>query len=157
MSSPIHALPINEMIYTRDKIFIDTNILVYLFSSSEPEKSERIKNFLKPSALKNRFVWSTQVIQEFYVVMTKKMGNDPQRVKDALKLFDHFELQVNHLSQIHEAIEIEQRFQLSFWDSLILSSAQSSKCTILLSEDFNHDQQYHSLKVVNPFKIPPFL
>lgn len=132
------------------KTFLDTNILIYLFSKTEPDKKKVIIELLENL---DSVVWSTQVIQEFYQVMTTKYGQNPQMVKNIIKQLDHFELTINDKETILEAIEIQFNYKLSFWDSLVVSAAKKTNCKYLLTEDLTHSQEILGLEVVNPFKL----
>ncbi|NQZ76905.1 MAG: PIN domain-containing protein [Ekhidna sp.] len=134
----------------KDKFFVDTNVLVYLFDNNESQKQSKCTQLLADG--KKTFVWSTQVIQEFYQTMTKKMGQDPLIVKETLAIFNHFELVVNNYEIIKEAIDVQVLNKLSFWDSLIVSAAKSAKCTKLISEDLHHQQQIGNLMILSPFE-----
>lgn len=137
----------------KGKIFIDTNVLVYLFSTNEPDKRKDIKTLLKSFDNKNPVVWSTQIMQEFYVVMTQKYQKDAKSVKNILQEFSHYELVINNPDSIYNAIDIQIINDLSFWDSMVVSSAQHSNCSILLTEDLNHNQKINGVLIQNPFKI----
>ena len=137
----------------KGKIFVDSNVLIYLFSRTEPTKRELCQNLVSEYNSKNLLVWSTQVIQEFYSVMTKKNKVDPLKTKSMLKLFDNFELVVNDRPIIERAIEIQVINQFSFWDSLVLSSALSSNCNFLLTEDLTKGQRVESVQLISPFDI----
>lgn len=136
-----------------DKFFVDSNVLIYLFSSKEPEKKLHCRELLNNLDAKNQLVWSTQVMQEFYSVTTKKYNEDPLEIKASFSLFRNFELVVNDQVIIEKAIEIQVLNRLSFWDSLIISSAISSKCDYLLTEDLQRDQTIQGLKIVSPFDV----
>jgi len=137
----------------KGKIFVDTNVLVYLFSTNEPDKKRHIKALLKSFANKNPLVWSTQIMQEFYVVMTQKYQKNVKGVKDILREFHHFELVINDVDIIYNAIDLQMINDLSFWDSMVVSSAQHSNCSILLTEDLNHNQKISGVLIQNPFKL----
>lgn len=135
----------------KGKIFLDSNILVYLFSTTEVVKSEQINTIIQTYSDKNQLVWSTQVIQEFYAVMSRKYNVPSLQIKKIIDTFSHLECVVNDVAIIKNAIDIQVINQLSFWDSLIISSAKTSKCTYLLSEDLNAGQRIEGIQVVNPF------
>jgi len=135
----------------KGKIFLDSNILVYLFSTTEVVKSQQINTIIQTYSDKNQLVWSTQVIQEFYAVMSRKYNVPSLQIKKIIDTFSHLECVVNDVAIIKNAIDIQVINQLSFWDSLIISSAKTSKCTYLLSEDLNAGQRIEGIQVVNPF------
>lgn len=92
-------------------------------------------------------------MQEFYVVMTQKYQKDAKSVKNILQEFSHYELVINNPDSIYNAIDIQIINDLSFWDSMVVSSAQHSNCSILLTEDLNHNQKINGVLIQNPFKI----
>lgn len=135
----------------RDKVFIDTNILVYLQSGMDVHKTKISKELFHSLAEKNLIVLSTQVLQEFYVAMTKKLGHNPLDIKNLLFLFKDFEIINVNSSIIFEAIDISVLHKISFWDSLLISSASAGNCKIIYSEDLNHGQMIGGVQIINPY------
>ena len=113
-------------------VFIDTNILIYAYSSTEPEKKEEVL-----SILENRTVFlSTQVINEFIWVMNKKYNVDMEKLKLIMNnLYDLYEVRNIGRLIIEKAIELSQKHKFAYWDSLILASALQSECSSVYSED----------------------
>ncbi len=72
-------------------------------------------------------------------------------VRDAILAYQSWGLVVNTAESILRGLEIEQRYQLSFWDAMIVQAAESAECIVLYSEDFSHGQEYCGVLVVNPF------
>jgi len=134
------------------KIFIDTNILIYSMDQFDPVKRERCRALLK--SLKNdlRGVISTQVLQEFYVAATKKLGAEPLVVKDILNSLERFETVIIAPDIIKDAIDCGIINRLSFWDALIIIAAESANCERLWSEDLNAGQVIRGVLVENPLK-----
>jgi len=134
------------------KIFIDTNILIYSMDQFDPVKRERCRALLK--SLKNdlRGVISTQVLQEFYVAATKKLGAEPLVVKDILNSLERFETVIIVPDIIKDAIDCGIINRLSFWDALIIIAAESANCERLWSEDLNAGQVIRGVLVENPLK-----
>lgn len=135
----------------KDKVFIDTNILIYLQSGMNPAKMKASRLLFEKASSDQLIVLSTQVLQEFYVAMTRKLNHDPITVKNLLILFDDFEIITIHKPIIFDAIDISVLHQLSFWDSLIISSASISHCKVIYTEDLNHGQLIRGVEIVNPF------
>ena len=140
------------------KYFIDTNIFVYTFDNSNKTK-QRMSKELVANALENSTgIISYQVIQEFINVSTKKFESplsisDCQRYLNVIleplcEVFSGIEL-------YHQALDIMERWQYSFYDSLIISAALKSDCKILYSEDLQHDQKIQNLSIINPFVQKP--
>lgn len=135
------------------KIFIDTNILIYAFDSSEQEKQIIAQNLLNKDGISGKIALSTQVLQEFFVIATRKLKN-PLSIDDASKTIQFFSVyplvQINP-KLILKAIERHQKESFSFWDALIVEAALQAKCKILLSEDMQNERQIGKLKILNPF------
>ena len=139
------------MIYTKGKIFIDTNVLVYTQNDKEREKQLICRNVLSSLIEKSLLVISTQVMQEYYNVATQKMRLEKLYVKRTIEMFDVYEIVTIKPSIIFQAIDIHILHQLSFWDSLIISAAKSANCTMVLTEDMNDGQVIEGLRIQSPF------
>jgi predicted nucleic acid-binding protein len=132
------------------KYFIDTNILIYLFSKDEPDKREECKAFLKKVDNKGNLVISAQVLSEFAVVMLRKLNMPPNQLKNILEDLSAFEVVAISSEIVKKAVDIQVLNLLSFWDSQIVSAALSANCTAIVSEDFNHGQKIEGIEIVNP-------
>jgi predicted nucleic acid-binding protein len=132
------------------KIFIDTNILVYAMDGGSPVKQERCREQLKSLKDDVRGVISTQVMKEFYVATTKKLGADALIAKDILHRFERFEIVMITPEIIKDSIDCSIINRLSFWDSLIVVSAESARCAKLWTEDLNHGQIIRGVRIENP-------
>ncbi len=134
-----------------DSCFIDTNVLVYAFDKSAGDKQVKARS-LVADCIKNRNGFlSTQVLQEFYVVATRKLNIIPEIAKSIITSLDALETVTITSAIILDAIDTQLRWNLSFWDALILQTAKVSNCTILYTEDLNHEQLYGNVQVFNPF------
>ena len=133
------------------KIFIDTNILVYTLDQKNIEKRDAARVIVKKVVESHLPVISTQVIQEFFVVASSKLKADSIVVKNIIHNFHNMEIVNNDLDLIEQAIDISVLSQLSFWDSLIIASAEKANCEYVLSEDLNSRQNYRGIKMLNPF------
>ena len=135
------------------KVFLDTNILFYSLDQTNPEKRHRCRELIKGLTAENLGVISTQVLQEFYVASTSKLGADPLIIKDILRSLERFETVIITPVLIKEAIDCSITNRLSFWDALIVVAAESAKCKLLWTEDLNHGQIIRGVRVENPLKI----
>jgi predicted nucleic acid-binding protein len=136
----------------KDKIFLDTNVLVYLYDRDSPEKRAKSLSVLEQGRESFRLVISTQVLQEFYVTVTRKFSqalSEAEIILAMRKLQEFAAVQVD-VPVIFDAIELGKRFQLSFWDALITQAALVAGCTRLLTEDLQHGLRIGSLTVENP-------
>ena len=132
------------------KIFIDTNILVYSMDSRDKKKRDLCRLLLTDLRHNHIGVISTQVMQEFYVVATTKLRADPLMVKNILDSFRHFEVVIINPDLIKDAIDCSIVHQLSFWDALIVSAAEHSRCHQLWTEDLSAGQIIQGVQIVNP-------
>ena len=132
------------------KIFIDTNILVYSMDTHSSDKQKKCRLLLNMVANESTGVISTQVMQEFYVAATKKLGADPLIVKDILHAFERFEIVLSTPELIKEAIDCSIINRISFWDALIVVAAESARCEKLWSEDLNDGQLIRGVRIENP-------
>ena len=131
--------------------FIDTNILIYAFTEDEPKKRE-----MALSHLDNCFPFvSTQVIKEFVNVLLKKTSLDISIIKTVIDdICDTTKVINEEVGFVSNALDIKSRYNYRFYDSLIISAALNSKCSILLSEDLQDGQIIDgTLKIVNPFML----
>jgi predicted nucleic acid-binding protein len=135
-----------------DKVFVDTNILVYAHDAAAGEKHARAKALVTQIWNNRCGVLSTQVLQEFYVNIRKKAAAPVGTAEAKQWLTDYltWEVVVNDANAVIEAIDLEERYQVSFWDALILHAANSAGASVIYSEDLNHGQQYADLVVQNP-------
>jgi len=136
-----------------DRIFLDTNVLVYLYDRDAPEKQAQSTAILEKSSRTADLVISTQVLQEFYVTVTRKFSRHVSEVEtiSAMRSLREFLTVQIDVATIFNAIEIGKRFQLSFWDALIVEAARVAACTRLLTEDLQHGLRIGDLTVENPF------
>ena len=136
-----------------DKAFVDTNILIYAHDESDVEKHRRAVELITALWTERRGVLSTQVIQEFAVNLQKRISATlkMQEVRRRIEYFLDWEIVVNGPSSTLGALEVQERYQLSFWDGMIVQAAESAGCEVLYSEDLSHGQEYGGVLVVNPF------
>ncbi|MCL4361000.1 PIN domain-containing protein [Candidatus Dependentiae bacterium] len=133
-----------------NKIFLDSNILIYLYSTDEIEKNKKIKELLKKY---DYILISTQVLFEFCHVMHRKLKVDYSEIEKALKEFyEAFEVILINYEMLLCALRIATKYKYSFPDSLIIAATLESDCNILFSEDMHSNHTIEgSLKIINPF------
>ena len=134
-----------------EKIFIDTNVLVHALDTADGKKQKRARHLLREAVESNCGVLSTQVLQEFYVVTTKKIGLEPLAAKEIIHHFQNFETVVITTPLIAEAIDCSILNRISFWDSLIVVAAESARCQAIWSEDLSNGQTIRGVQIKNPF------
>ena len=135
------------------KVFLDANVLLYAQDKSVPAKNQKARTLVADLIRSGEGVISTQVLQEFYVAGTRKLGVPPLAAKAVLKTFNAFEIVQVTPELVQEAIDCSILNQISFWDALIVVAADAGGCTTLYSEDFNPGQVLLGVKVVNPFVV----
>ncbi len=136
-----------------DWTFVDTNILVYAYDFTAEEKNKTAADVVAGLWGTGKGIISTQVLQEFYVTVVQKIPNplDDQKAAGIIRDLLSWKLVVNNGFTILEAISIQKRYQLSFWDSLIIEAAISGGANMLLTEDLSHQQTIENVKICNPF------
>jgi len=139
-----------------DKYFVDTNILMYAHDTSTGVKHERAKKIIEELWLARSGVVSTQVLQELCVNLRRKAGRpaDLKIVREIIADYLVWEVFINTGESILEALEVEKRYKVSFWDALIIQAAAASGCAVMYSEDLSDGQLYGTVRVINPFASP---
>jgi predicted nucleic acid-binding protein len=135
----------------RERSFFDTNILIYRDDANTPDKRDTAIELLETSWRENDAVISTQVLQEYFVAATRKLGVKVETARRKVQLFGGMAV-VNIIQEdIVNAIDLHRLHAFSFWDALIVTAAQKGACRILYSEDMQHGQKLGDVTIVNPF------
>ena len=138
---------------SRSGTFVDTNVLAYAHDASEATKRTIAQASLDALWSDRSGIVSTQVLQEFYVVATRKF--DPpmrrQEARDIVALYSTWTVIQVDAPMILDATVLEERAQLSFWDALIVESARRSGAVRLLTEDLQDGRRLAGLRIENPF------
>ena len=137
-----------------DKYFVDTNILMYAHDASAGEKHGRAKALVEELWRDRTGVVSTQVLQELSVNLRKKTRRplDAKATREIVADYLAWQVVVNSGESILEALDLEARYQISFWDALVVQAALASGAEVLYSEDLSDGQVYGSVRVVNPLR-----
>jgi len=137
------------------RAFFDTDILVYLFDTDAPEKQDRAREVLRQCADQGRVLLSTQVLQEFYVTVTRKLAEplSEDEATHAVRDLAGFSVVQIDPPLILAAIDGSRSYRLSFWDALIVQSAIQGGADLLYTEDLQHRQVIEGLQVDNPFVL----
>lgn len=135
-----------------DLRFLDTNILLYAISRTpnESTKAATARRILRSTDL----ALSVQVLQEFYVQATRPSHPAPLRHQQAVALMETFKrypVADLSLELVDAALTSKERYRISYWDATIIEAARMSGCRVLLSEDWNHNQDFGGVRVENPF------
>jgi len=136
------------------RAFVDTNVIVYAYDGTSSEKQKAAIDLLDRLWSERNISISSQVIQEFAVAVRRNVAKamNPTDVRRVIRDFRDWDIVLNDAAAVLGALEIEERYQVSFWDALILQAAQSAGAEILYTEDLSHGQKYGNVRVVNPFK-----
>jgi predicted nucleic acid-binding protein len=133
------------------RVFIDTNVLVYADDLDAEAKRDKAQRVLREAMAGGHGVLSTQVLQEFFVIATRKLGIDPEVARRKVELLSTLDVVRIELDEILAAIDLHRLHSLSFWDSLIVRCAATAGCSRLLSEDLQHGRTIAGVKIENPF------
>jgi len=136
-----------------DKVFLDTNLLLYAFDVGSPAKHAIAVRILENLWKSGYGILSTQVLQEFFVNVTKKIPKPlPVAVgRDIVEDFLKWKVVTVEGRTILRAIDLQQKHKYAFWDSLVIQSAIEGGAGLLLSEDFRDGQKIGDLTIRNPF------
>jgi len=135
-------------------IFIDSNVVVYSYDTTDPVKQSKAQQEIKSATASGQGCASTQVCGEFFhtVVVRKKMMSSPEALRAIERLEKSLQFSPITPQLVRDAIAIHQRYQLRYWDSLIIATARRMQCAEVISEDMNDGQDYGGVVVRNPFK-----
>ena len=134
-------------------VFIDTNVFLYSLSdqTDELQKAHRARELL----LTQNWGWSVQVAGEFFAVATsakRQFRLSSTQASEFVRTWLAFPTAVVGPSTVLRALDIQQRFQLNYWDAAIIAAALELGCTTLFTEDLSDGQNYDGLTVLNPFR-----
>lgn len=133
------------------KYFVDCNIFVYAMDGGAGAKQQVAESLVMRFHSDIRGVISTQVLQEFYAVATRKLRVDRARIRQAMDAMCELEVVQVDVPLIREAIDCSVLNNISFWDALIVSAARKAACSVLWTEDMNHGQVINGVRIENPF------
>ena len=139
---------------SEDKIFIDTNIIIYAYDVTAGNKHKVAASILNDLWDSGFGVISTQVLQEFFVNVVQKIPRpiDKKLAKEIVRDFLKWHVVVNNGDSILDAIDICVKFGYSFWDSMIIEAAIKGDAAVLMSEDLQDGQVISGVTITNPFK-----
>jgi predicted nucleic acid-binding protein len=132
--------------------FFDTNVLVYSDDKAVPAKQRRALDLLAEHRHAGTGVVSLQVLQEYFVTVTRKLHVDVRVARRKVELLAEFDVAAPDVADILAAIDLHRLHQFSFWDALILRAAKQAGCSVLFSEDLQEVREIDGILVVNPFR-----
>jgi predicted nucleic acid-binding protein len=131
--------------------FFDTNVLVYTDDKASPTKRRRALALVAEHRRGGSGVVSMQVLQEYFVAVTRKLNVDVRIARRKVELLAEFDVFSPNVSDILAAIDLQRLHNFSFGDALIIRAAKQAGCTVLLSEDLQTARELDGLRVMNPF------
>jgi predicted nucleic acid-binding protein len=140
-------------------VFVDTNVLIYGEDLADAAKQASALAWLRELWVRRCGRLSVQVLHEFYVNATRKIRKpmSPGDARAEVRRYQRWLPWPNDHATVEAAWAVESRYNLSYWDALIVAAAQAQGCRYLLSEDLQHEQQIDSVQIINPFMVGPEL
>lgn len=138
-------------------VFVDTNVLIYCVDDADPEKRDRARAWVGACWQARCGRVSTQVLNEFYVVARRKFkaAISAGDARAEVRRYQAWHPWVIDHATVETAWAVEARYGLSYWDALVVASAQAIGCSHLLSEAMQHEQRIGKLQIINPFLAGP--
>ena len=135
------------------KFFVDTNILIYAHDLDAGQKNKISRDIIRDLWENRSGIISTQVLQEFYVNVTRKIENPLKKsqARGVIEGYLAWPVELNDVRTVLSASEIEERHMLSFWDAMIVASARKAKAEKIITEDLNHGREIEGILIENPF------
>ena len=131
--------------------FLDTNLLVYTDDAADRRRSRIAMAEVEAAITSREGVISTQVLQEYFCVTTRKLGTDPGIARRRLQLFATLEVVQIDVEMILGATDLHRLHGLSFWDALIIQAAGRAGCEVLLTEDLQAGRSIAGVRITDPF------
>lgn len=138
---------------TTGRTFVDTNVLVYAIDDGEPAKRDRARAILT-EAEADDLILSTQVLSEFYVVVTRKLAKPMRSADAAAAVRELAKLPVvpTDATMVLDAVELSGSEGISLWDALIVQASAAAGCARILTEDLADDTEIAGVRIENPFR-----
>ena len=132
--------------------FLDTNVIVYSIDDKSAEKHAKAKRIVCEAVGNSNYIISAQVLNEFANIAMRKLHKPVLTVKGYLAGLKYVETAAVRPEWTTRALEIKERYELQYYDSLLLAAAEANGCDEFWSEDLNDGQLYCGIRAVNPFK-----
>jgi predicted nucleic acid-binding protein len=134
------------------RTFFDTNVLVYAYDDDAPAKQKRAVALVADHRRAGTGVLSLQVLQEYFVTVTKKLQVDPGVARRKVELLAEFDVATPEVADVLAAIDLHRLHGFSFWDALVLRAAKQTGCSVLFTEDMQEAREVDGVRIVNPFR-----
>jgi len=132
--------------------FFDTNVLVYADDKAAPAKQRRALDLVAEHRRARTGVVSMQVLQEYFVTVTRKLRLDVAIARRKVELLAEFDVATPEVTDILAAIDLHRLHGFSLWDALVVRAAKQAGCGVLFSEDMQDEREIDGLQIVNPFR-----
>ena len=134
------------------KAFLDSNVFLYAFLNQDVGKKSVAARILADAVREDDGYVSLQVAKEFCNVLIKRSQKSVEEIAKASEIFNRFHLVEGSLKLIRRALDFKNRYDIQFYDSLMLAAAEAGGCSVIYTEDLNDGQLYFGIRAVNPFK-----
>ena len=134
-----------------ERVFLDTNVFVYADDADAGDKQARAQQIIVEAVQNGTGVASTQVLQEYFSVATRKLGIPAEVAQQKVQLIATMTIIAIDVSAIVESIKLHRLYYLSFWDALIIQAARLGACKEVLTEDMQSGQVVENVRIRNPF------
>lgn len=131
--------------------FFDTNVLIYADDKAAPAKQRKALDLVAEHRRSGTGVVSLQVLQEYFVTVTRKLQVDVRIARRKVELLAEFDVAAPEVADILAAIDLHRLHGFSFWDALIVRAAKQAGCSVLYSEDMQGEREIEGVRIVNPF------
>jgi predicted nucleic acid-binding protein len=132
--------------------FFDTNILIYSDDRAAPSKQRRALDLLAEHRRAGTGVVSLQVLQEYFVTVTRKLHVDARIARRKVELLAEFDVAAPEVADVLAAIDLHRLHGFSFWDALVIQAAKQAGCSVLFSEDLQDAREIDGIRIMNPFR-----
>ena len=131
--------------------FVDTNILIYAHDATAGPKHDKSVELVARLDNDDSGAISLQVLTEFYAAATRKLRIASEKAEEIIRDFGTWTVHYTTKTDVVQAIQLHRRYNINWWDALILNSATELGCSVLWTEDLSHGQRYGGVTVRNPF------
>lgn len=140
-------------------VFVDAHVLLYAVDDREPPKRDRSRAWLAACWRRHCGRLSNQVLNEFYWNARRKFATQVSagEARAEVRRYQNWQPWLVDHTTVEAAWAVESRYGVTYWDALLVAAAQQQGCSLLLSEDLQHDQTFDTVRVVNPFVDGPEL
>lgn len=133
------------------KRFVDTNILIYAYDLAAGRKHDVAFELMRAAISDGSLVLSTQVLGEYFTVLTRKLKVAPSMAVDNVRQLASGQVVGTSREMVLAAVEMTLEHSISYWDAMIVAAAQHAQCPILYSEDLQAGRTFGTTQIVNPF------